>query len=462
VGAVRESLRPDWLWLLFVAVASRYPTPDEVAEGIRTFELSGPLAATLWLLDNGLAGASGGSAPGRELRLVCHAVLVEVDHSARRNLHTGIQQVVRQLLPRWVSEHDVIPVVWTERWGAHRALSSRELGRVLSWGTDHCISPAVDDEDEVEQTPLVVPWQSVVVMAEVPFGGAPRRLSALAQVSGNHLVAIGYDCIPVVSADLVPTADANRFVNYLSAIKHAERVAGISASATLEFQGFTDTLPTQGLRGPVVLGCMLPSPPHTGGERNPPTARDRPLVLMVGSFEPRKNHLGVLHAAERLWRSGLDFALQFIGGSGWGYEVPDRIAELKQAGRPITVLHSADPSALELAYRSARFSVFPSKDEGFGLPVAESLAAGTPVITSNFGSMRELASTGGSLMIDPDDDHSLENAMRILLTDDVELDRLRAQLASRPARDWDDYARELWAILVNPLVTAEVGSEPSP
>ena len=45
------------------------------------------------------------------------------------------------------------------------------------------------------------------------------------------------------------------------------------------------------------------------------------MVLMVGSFEPRKNHLGVLHAAETLWREGLDFELTFIGGSGWGSEI---------------------------------------------------------------------------------------------------------------------------------------------
>ncbi len=330
---------------------------------------------------------------------------------------------------------------------------------MLSWD-EHEQGATPDTEDHDGEGPLLVPWRCVIVTPEVPFGEAPSRLSALAQFSGNHLVAIGHDCIPVVSADLVPIADANRFVNYLSMIKHADRVAGVSASATVEFQGFADTLPAQGLRGPVIVECVEPSTPESddvGRRQRPPR---RPMVLMVGSLEPRKNHLAVLHAAEKLWRSGLDFELTFICGSGWGSELPDRIAELTRAGRRIAVLRNADMSVLHESYRSARFTVFPSKHEGFGLPIAESFAAGTPVITSDFGSMRVLASEGGALTVDPYDDAALEGAMRTLLTDDDALEDLRAQIASRPRRNWDDYARELWAVLVAPLLPSDTSPAP--
>ncbi len=99
VTAVHGELGADRLWLLFVAVTARYPTPDEFHDGIRTFELSGILEATLWLLDCGLSGASSGSSPEREIIVTRDSVLVEVDHSARHDLHTGIQQVVRQIAP---------------------------------------------------------------------------------------------------------------------------------------------------------------------------------------------------------------------------------------------------------------------------------------------------------------------------------------------------------------------------
>jgi len=451
VDSVLSDLRTDRLWLLFVTIAARYPTQDELADGVREFELSDNDRATLWLLDTAVEGADDGSAPRRMMTFVQDAVLVEVDHSAKHNLHTGIQQVVRELLPRWTRDHQVIPVAWTPESGSHRALTETELARVLKWGD-------IGDEqttDYAETSPIIVPWRCIVVLAEVPLGNAPLRLAPLAHSSGNSLVAIGYDCIPIVSSDLVPTPDSSRFVNYLSVIKHARRVAGISASATTEFQGFVETLPTQGLLGPVVVECMLPTSPRRSGPSNDVATLDRPMVLMVGSFEPRKNHLAVLHAAETLWRAGLDFDLTFIGGSGWGSELPDRIDELTHAGRPITVLRNVDQSVLDRAYRSATFTVFPSTHEGFGLPVAESLAAETPVITSDFGSMRELAAAGGALTIDPHDDAALVTAMRTLLTDAGELERLRLQIADRTLREWDDYAAELWAALITPLLSGD-------
>ena len=88
---------------------------------------------------------------------------------------------------------------------------------------------------------------------------AADRLAALAQYSGNALVAVGYDCIPVVSADLVPAAESERFPRYLSALKFARRIAGISTSAAVEFGGFASALPAQGLTPPIVFECRLPT-----------------------------------------------------------------------------------------------------------------------------------------------------------------------------------------------------------
>src|SRR5205085_1195336 len=103
---------------------------------------------------------------------------------------------------------------------------------------------------------------------------------------------------------------------------------------------------------------------------------------------------------------------------------------LRAAHRPVEAISAATDALLFGGYRVARFTVFPSINEGFGLPVAESLACGTPVITSNFGSTREIAeggdAGGGALLVDPRDDDSLTGAMRSLLTDDALLHRLRA------------------------------------
>ena len=127
-----------------------------------------------------------------------------------------------------------------------------------------------------------------------------------------------------------------------------------------------------------------------------------PMVLIVGSHEPRKNHVAVLLAAERLWREGSAFHLVFVGSTGWRSERFDGlVGRLVAAGRSVQVLRRVSEETLWAAYRAARFTVFPSLAEGFGLPVAESLASGTPVVTSNFGSMAEIGQAGGALLVDP-------------------------------------------------------------
>jgi glycosyltransferase involved in cell wall biosynthesis len=74
---------------------------------------------------------------------------------------------------------------------------------------------------------------------------------------------------------------------------------------------------------------------------------------------------------------------------------------------------------------------------------------GTPVITSNYGSMREIAEAGGgALLIDPRDDHDLAAAMRELLNDEATYARLCDQAAARHTRRWDQYAADLWSYFV--------------
>jgi glycosyltransferase involved in cell wall biosynthesis len=172
-------------------------------------------------------------------------------------------------------------------------------------------------------------------------------------------------------------------------------------------------------------------------------------VLCVGSHEPRKNHLAVLEAAERTWRAGLDFGLLFVGGHSWrAEEFGWRLDQLRAAGRPVATRAKVSEALLWASYREARCVMFPSLNEGFGLPVAESLSVGTPVITSDFGSMRELARHGGALLVDPRDDEALTDALASVLSDDTLHARLRSEALAVPRRSWDTYAAQAWDALL--------------
>jgi glycosyltransferase involved in cell wall biosynthesis len=168
----------------------------------------------------------------------------------------------------------------------------------------------------------------------------------------------------------------------------------------------------------------------------------------VGSHEPRKNHLHLLLAAELRWRRGDDFVLVMVGGNSWDTIRFDSMVErLRAAGRDIITLSNADDAVVWSLYRIARFSVFCSLNEGFGLPVVESLASGTPVVTSNFGSMRELGEGYGAVLADPRDTNSMASAMDLLMNNQTEYDRLRAETSTLPPRSWDGYAEQLWALV---------------
>jgi glycosyltransferase involved in cell wall biosynthesis len=358
---------------------------------------------------------------------------------------------VRQTMSRWEVNRDIRLVAWTEDGGAMRALTPVQHRRVTAWNTPP--EPRGLRDDPNHDHVLVVPFESVVVLPEVPQLSLCDPLAALAEFSGNKTGLVGYDAIPVVSADMVPDAETERFVRYLTIVKHSHRVAGISVAATAEFAGFGDAVEAQGLTPPTTVEITLPIalPDEVSAERTTPD--DVPLVLCVGSQEARKNHLAVLFAAEMLWREGLEFRLRFIGGGSLAFirTFDRRVAALRRQGRRIEVLRGVDDSVLVSSYAEARFTVFPSLHEGYGLPVAESLARGVPVVTSDYGSTAEIAVDGGCLTVDPRDDDALVDAMRSLIVDETVLERLRAECRARPVRTWDTYADELWDGLVVPL-----------
>lgn len=442
-AVARTSPGPDTAWLMLTAIQAAMPTADEVHALRRRLELDDDDTVLAGLLADVVVRPTRGNLE-LEMDVVVDGVVVNVDFCARHDIHTGIHRVVRETLPRWAARHELVATANVDEYSALRTLAPREHQRVFAHG-----GPAVvEREAELAYRPrIVVPWRGVLVIPEIPEPAFGPSLAALAELSGNALCVIGYDMIPVVSADLRPAVDAVRFGRYLTVVKHAARVAGISESATTEFAGYAHAVTAQGLPGPDVCEIPLPGevPPDPSGDG---ARGGRRQVLCVGSHEPHKNHDSVLHAAERLWREGHDFELVLIGGPGWQSEAfQRRLEKVQSAGRPVVVRGRVDDAELWRAFREAEFSVFVSVHEGFGLPVVESLACGTPVVTTAFGSMGEIAADGGCLVVDPTDDDQVTGAIRALLTDPALLGRLRREARERPSRTWDDYAAELWDAL---------------
>lgn len=442
------------VWLLTVAVSGGMPTPAALKSCERRLRLAPPERAWVALLEAVVESTAGrGLGLQKELKLVVGGVVVDVDFCARHAHNTGVQRVVRQTMARWSRTRELTFAAWMTGDVGMRTLTDVERARVVSWGTPPDESAEENPADAEDGTMLVVPYRSTVILPEVAQLGLCEPLAALAEFSGNQVGMVGYDAIPIVSADTVPEGETERFTRYLAIVKHANRVVGISEAASEEFAGFADAARAQGLAGPETATVALPVDIPDVTLRPHVETSKIPLVLVVGSQEPRKNHYALLFAAERLWREGISFRLRFIGGgSAWYTRGFDRaIRNAKKKGYPVEVLRGVSDDVLIASYREARFTAFPSLHEGYGLPVAESLALGVPVLTTNYGSTAEIARDGGCVLVNPRDDDAIVAAMRDLVTDDALCDRLRQEIAERPTRTWDDYAEELWAGLVEPL-----------
>lgn len=106
-----------------------------------------------------------------------------------------------------------------------------------------------------------------------------------------------------------------------------------------------------------------------------------PVILQVGTIEPRKGHADSLAAMELLWQQGSQARLLFVGGPGW--KMGDFIAQLgrhPEFGHRLFWANRISDEALDRLYSICAGMIFPSLGEGFGLPVVEALAHGKPVL----------------------------------------------------------------------------------
>jgi glycosyltransferase involved in cell wall biosynthesis len=153
----------------------------------------------------------------------------------------------------------------------------------------------------------------------------------------------------------------------------------------------------------------------------------------------------LLEACERLWRDAERFTLVLAGRANPHFSKPivQKIRALRRAGYPLEHRKAVNDDALGDLYRSARFSVLPSRFEGYGLPVLESLWAGTPCLCADIPVLHECSGGGGCLEFRSNDPDSLYDAMKRLLTDENCCRRLRREIDRRSLPTWRSAARQL-------------------
>ena len=208
-------------------------------------------------------------------------------------------------------------------------------------------------------------------------------------------------------------------------VRHAARVIVVSDATRRDLLERTGIDPA---RADVVHearghGAIEPAPLAAVLRRHRLT--DLPYVLMVGTLEPRKNHVRTLHAFEAIAERFPTLRLALAGDWGWRSAAIRRALEASPARHRVHVLGRVREADLPGLYAGARVFAFPSLYEGFGIPLLEAMAAGTPVLTSDVSSMPEVAGDA-ALLVDPHSVDAIRAGLERLLTDEP----LRARLVA--------------------------------
>jgi len=174
----------------------------------------------------------------------------------------------------------------------------------------------------------------------------------------------------------------------------------------------------------------------------------KPYFLFVGTIEPRKNLL-VLLEAFRLFkeRKSADVQLVIVGGVGW--KSKEFFAALEHHPFKADIVRPGFVQTIDLPviYSSAIAFVYPSKYEGFGLPILEAASCGTPIITANNSSLAE-AGGPGALYCRSGDSVALASRLEALHADQDLRDDLSSKcLVHAEQFTWDRFAEEILALL---------------
>lgn len=150
--------------------------------------------------------------------------------------------------------------------------------------------------------------------------------------------------------------------------------------------------------------------------RNKYIIPETPYIFCVGTIQPRKNYSRAIKALKILRDEGYELDFVIAGGKGWlEDEMYQTITETGQQNH-IHLIGFADDDDLPALYSGAECVVFPSLYEGFGFPVLEGMACGTPVVTSNISSLPEVAGNA-ALLVDPYNIEAIADAIRRILDD---------------------------------------------
>ncbi len=352
----------------------------------------------------------------RRLFYWCHT-------TSRQPFETGIQRVTRRLAPALgLNGFDVVPV------GRHEGSG---LIEILGRGT-----AAFEAARQASgRSPILfIPELTADLVAR---GADPASMGS---AYGMRTLTLVHDLIPMKLRDHYSAPAVAVFTAYYESLARNDAVLVTTHGVADELRRF---LEDRVLRVPPIT--VVPLPAQFGDharvvEAAPGRREGEPLRLVsVVSWERRKNLLRLIRAVMAAQRDAA-IELTVVGRRGLEPAYDAEVDALLATAPGITVTGRLPDDALVARIAASHATVYPSWEEGFGLPVGESLWLGRPCLCHNASSLAEIAPGGGTLMIDMLEDEAIAGALIAMATQPTLLTRLADEAIRRPLASWHDYA----------------------
>jgi glycosyltransferase involved in cell wall biosynthesis len=365
-----------------------------------------------------------------------------VDHTCTYPVNSGIQRVVRGLARALIDLGvELIPIKWDFLSRKMVELSATELQHISKWNGPPAVKWSNWREPHGSTGWLLVPELTTYV-PQAELSGFREYLLSM----GLRAAWIFYDAIPWKMRDIYPAAAAKAHGTYMSGLNRQELVLAIS---NFSYADLVEYLAQQPDRTPSLFERVFPCPLPGEFTDSPRVLNVREstasivTILSVGTVEPRKNHRVLLEAFRQL-KLLTDARVELVIAGGAPFPELTATIEAILAAEP-DARWVTSPSDAELVklYGACDFTVYASPEEGFGLPIVESLWHARPCVCASFGAMGEIAADGGCVVTDVRDASQLARAM-LKLVEDKDLRReLGIQATNRLFKTWHEYAMEV-------------------
>ena len=382
-------------------------------------------------------------------------IFIDVTQSCRSSNNSGIQVVTRNLFRCLNSRINVTPMVWDNLICHYSTLNQREFSNLENPFTKHYKAKARPNKQEnyllkeilnslthyIKRINLKrsLKHQDCLLFPEVFRDNRVRFLPGILDIK-TCKAAIFHDANVLRNRSNTPLKRLSNFQNYLNIISRFDAISCVSneTKKSLHKYGLQEELPEK----IKVHNLPVEAPSNVRSSSQTKT----PSILCVSTLSYNKNHINLLIAAEKLWRTGLSFRLELVGQEdpSWTPKVKKYIEKLQKNNLPINWAMHVDQVTLENKYADCKFTIYPSLFEGYGLPILESLVRGKPCICGSNGALGEVSKSGGcEILENQDDPNQIANALKLLLTDSSRLQKLKLEITNRDFGTWKKYTSSL-------------------